>query len=157
MIICSLVLTIICFCILNNEKFSKYGNILRVFYETYTSQSKNQIHPEIENINETSTIRFAECYMPTFESLNHYDITCNFGEETVPFTHFKKHNLIGYIPFRPKDFKYKTLTVKVRKITEDKFEEFTVKETEYIDLQKIVTEYEEKLKNTTHTLAEAYD
>lgn len=157
MIICSLVLTIISFCILNNEKLSKYGNILRVFYETYTSQSKNQIHTEVENINDTSIIRFGECHMPTFETLNHYDINCDYEGEIVPFTYFRKHNLIGYIPLKPRNLKMDNFNINIRKITEDTFVTFKVNKNEYIDLENIIEEYESQLRNTSHTLAEAYD
>lgn len=151
MIVSAIILSVIGFCALNFEKVEKYGNLIRIFYETYTSNENTKIEPEI---NEDNMIVYGECVLPSFENSNRYDIEC---KEDVHLTILTKNNLIGYIPFRPSDLKLEDLTLKIRKITEDKFEEFVIQKDEYIDLKKILSNYEEKIKVQTHCLAEAYD
>lgn len=151
MIVSAIILTVIGFCAINYETVEKYGNLLRIFYETYTSDENKKIEPEID---ENNMIVYGECHLPSFENSNRYDIEC---KENIPLTIFNKNNMIGYIPFRPLDVKLETLTLKIRKITEDNFEEFVINNAEYMDLKKILSEYEDKIKVQTHCLAEAYD
>jgi len=151
MIVSAIILTVIGFCAINFEKVEKYGNLIRIFYETYTSDENKKIEPEID---ENNMIVYGDCHLPSFENSNRYDIEC---KENIPLTILTKNNMIGYIPFRPSDLNLETITLKIRKITEDNFEEFLIKNMEYIDLKKILSEYEDKIKVQTHCLAEAYD
>ena len=151
MIVSAIILTLIGICALNYENVQKYGNLIRIFYETYTNEENDKFDLEIE---ENGMFVYGNFYLPSFENRNRYDIEC---KEDVFLTILTKNNRIGYIPFRPSDINLETVTLKIKKITEDKFEEFIIETKEYIDLEKILLQYEEKIKSQKNCLAEAYD